>query len=397
MNAATERSEELIRGFDSSNRRFCLAGCELFTWIAECDRQKVWCDSGARDMTHWLRMRCGISEWKARRWIAAALALEELPGISEAFSCGELGIDKVIELTRFATPESEGDLIRWARQVSCGAIRRKGDLASQSLQEVKDAEKSRTLSWWYFDENRRFGLQAELPAADGAVVAKALERLAENLPVMPGEEGACFADARRADALVALCSARIADDADPDRATVVVHAQLDGIVSGVSGAEIEGGPAIHPETARRLLCEARVQTVIEDGSGQPVRLGRMSREPSAWMIRQLRYRDVECRFPGCGARRFIQAHHIVWWEHGGRTDLDNLLLVCSFHHKLVHEYRWVVRRKQDGEVRWFQPDGCPYRAGPGPPRQSLPHQPTVPKATSYAALVRRPERVVLRN
>jgi hypothetical protein len=199
------------------------------------------------------------------------------------------------------------------------------------------------------------------------VVQKALERLAEKIPVMPGEEEPCHVDARRADALVALCSARIGDDADPDRATVVVHAQLDGILSGNGGCELEGGPAIHPETARRLLCEGRVQAVVEDGSGEPVGLGRMTREPSAWMIRHLRYRDKECRFPGCGARRFTVAHHIRWWEKGGPTDLDNLLLVCTFHHKLVHEYGWGVRRDRDGTARWFHPDGAPFRAGPAPP------------------------------
>ena len=368
MNQARDRTKELIQGIDASHRRFCSAGRELFAWIAESDREKVWRDSGARDMTHFIRMRLGISEWKARRWIAASHALENLARISEAFSSGEIGIDKVVELTRFATPETEEDLLRWAKGVSCGAIRHKGDLVlRRSLEEVKDAEKSRTLSWWYFDENRRFGLQAELPAADGAVVAKALERLAENIPVTPGEEDPVFADARRADALVALCSARIAADPDPDRATVVVHAQVGGIVSESGGCEIEGGPVIHPETARRLLCDARVQTVIEDQSGQPVGLGRMTREPSGWMMRQLRYRDIECRFPGCGARRFTQAHHIRWWENGGRTDLDNLLLVCTFHHKLVHEYGWSVRREKDGTAKWSQPDGSPYRAGPAPP------------------------------
>jgi hypothetical protein len=112
------------------------------------------------------------------------------------------------------------------------------------------------------------------------VVAKALERLAETIPGMLGEEDPCHADARRADALVALCSSRMAEDPDPDRATVVVHAQLDGVVSGDGGCELEGGPVIHPETARRLLCEARVQTVIEDSAGQPLGLGRLSREPS---------------------------------------------------------------------------------------------------------------------
>ena len=123
----------------------------------------------------------------------------------------------------------------------------------------------------------------------------------------------------------------------------------------------------HPQTVRRLLCTARVQAVIEDRGGNPLGLGRTSREPSASMMRQLRYRDSECRFPGCGTRRFTQAHHIKWWEHGGRTDLNNLLLVCTFHHKLVHEYGWAVTRDEDSTVRWFRPGGTLYRAGPAPP------------------------------
>ena len=92
------------------------------------------------------------------------------------------------------------------------------------------------------------------------------------------------------------------------------------------------------------------------------------------MVRQLRYRDQECRFPGCGARQFTQAHHIEWWERGGRTDLENLVLVCFFHHKLVHEYGWAVRRDADGAVNWSRPDGTRYRAGP-----AQPHEPVVPQ------------------
>src|SRR5204862_4596975 len=112
------------------------------------------------------------------------------------------------------------------------------------------------LSWWYFDEGRRFGLEAELPAAQGAIVARAIERMAERIPAMPDEEDPIFVSARRADALVALCSAGIAKDPDPDRATVVVHAQSEGLRTGSGGCEIEDGPQIHPTTARRLLCNA---------------------------------------------------------------------------------------------------------------------------------------------
>ncbi|MGZ5353545.1 MAG: DUF222 domain-containing protein [Actinomycetota bacterium] len=356
---------QLAATMDATHARACRAERELLSLIAEADGREAWRDEGARDTAHWLSMRYGISHWKAHRWIVAAHALESLPRLSEAFARGEIGLDKVVELCRFATADTEGRLIGWARGVSCAAVRRRGDLEARvSIREIRDAERGRFLEWWYLDEGRRFGLEAELPAAQGAIVVRALERLAGEIPAMPGEEDEVYASARRADAFVALCSARVRDDADPDRATVIVHATLDGLVRDVGGCEVEGGPVVHPHTVRRLLCNARVQTVLEDRVGNVVGLGRTSREPSAWMVRQVRHRDRECRFPGCGARRFTEAHHVVWWRHGGRTDLDNLLLICSFHHRLVHEHGWSVKRDADGAVRWFRPDGVRYRAGP---------------------------------
>ena len=361
----------VIEDIDAVHAEICEAQRRLLGLIVEADRRKVWLGTGARDLAHWLAMRQGISQWKARRWIAAAHALGGLDHVARAFAEGELGIDKVVELTRFATAATERRLVEWAKDVSCAAIRRRADLeTSGSLDDAVEADRARAVTWWYFDDGRRFGLAAKLPA-DGAAVAQALDRIADEIPRMPGERGAHHTDARRADALVSLASARIAGDADPDRATVVVHAELATLVSRSSGAEIEEGPVIHNETARRLLCNARLQAVIEDGSRKPLEVGRMYREPSGWMMRQLRYRDHECRFPGCGSRRFTQAYHIVSWERGGSTDLDNLVLVCTFHHKLVHEYRWAVERGPRGSVRWFRPDGSRYVAGPGPPLEAM--------------------------
>jgi hypothetical protein len=82
------------------------------------------------------------------------------------------------------------------------------------------------------------------------------------------------------------------------------------------------------------------------------------------MMRELRHRDRGCRFPGCGSTAFSNAHHIVWWSRGGATDLDNLLLICGFHHRLIHEHGWTVERADDGRVRWFRADGSRYRGGP---------------------------------
>jgi uncharacterized protein DUF222/HNH endonuclease len=374
-----ERSdEELIDAVDASHREVSRIQRELVGLIAEVDRRSLWRGSGARDAAHWLSMRHGISQWKARRWICAAHALEHLSDLEYAFLSGELGIDKVAEVARFATFESEAGLVTWAKYVSCAAVRRKADLeVRRAIDDVRQAERARFLNWWHVDDGDRLGLEGELPAAQGAVVVRALQRVTDALPVMPGDEDASYAEARRADALVALCSNRIADDADPDRATVVVHVRIGDLVGTEGSAAIEGGGRLHPETARRLPCDARVQSVLEDEHGEPVRMGRLSREPSPAMMRQLRYRDLECRFPGCGSRRFTQAHHVVWWGDGGKTDLDNLVLVCSFHHRLVHEHGWKMERHEDGGVRWFRPDGSrhvPARSvGPAPSRSMGTH------------------------
>ena len=263
--------EELISEIDAEHARLAASHRQLLRLLADVDRRKSWRDVGARDTAHWLSIRYGLSQWKARRWIAAAHALETLPRTSEALASGELHVDKAVELTRFATPETESRLLVWAGGVSCGAIRRKADVvARRSSGEAEEAERSRFLSWWTFDEGRRFGLEAELPSAQGAVVAKVLDRLADGLPVMPGERGPAGAGARRADALVSLCSSGDDADRDPDRATLVVHARLDGPDDELSECEIEDGRrsartrrvgwrATHgsrPSSKRRAVCRS---------------------------------------------------------------------------------------------------------------------------------------------
>jgi hypothetical protein len=342
----------------------------LLAVLAEIDRRGTWEGDGARDMAHWVSMRYGVSAWKAARWVTAAHALARLPRIAHALATGRLCLDKVVELTRFATSETEASLIRWANAVSCGAIRRKADLErKRERAETVEAERARSLRWWFEDDGTRFGLEAELPADQGVLVAKALSRLADSVPPMPGEDGLDGVAARRADALVSLCSARIASDPDPDRATVVVHTSLETLAGAERNAEIEDGPVIAPETARRLACDGRIQIVAETPDGNALRLGRLTRVPSAPLIRQLRHRDRECRFPGCGKRRFTHAHHVRWWSRGGRTDLDNLVLLCSFHHRLVHEGGWALTLDARSDIAWFRPDGSRYRAGPAPPAQ----------------------------
>lgn len=358
-------TEPLIERVHVLHREIAERQRELLETLALLETREAWIDDGANDMAQWTAMHLDVSRWKAERWLHAGRAFAWLPATADALGRGELGIDKVVELARFAEFDDEDALVRWAQTVPSGAIRRAGDLRSRDrVEQAEHDERTRWLQWQYADDGRRFLLDAELPSAQGAVVARALERLGEQIPVTPGEESAAHAGARRADALFALCSARLAGDEDQDRATVVVHADLDVLYDADTNAVIESGPVIAGPTVQRLLCNARVQMVVEQPDGSVAGVGRMSREPTAWMMRQLRHRDGGCRFPGCDARRFTQAHHIEWWSRGGATDLDNLTLICSFHHKLVHEYRWSIERTDDGDLVWHRPGGARYRAGP---------------------------------
>jgi hypothetical protein len=187
--------------------------------------------------------------------------------------------------------------------------------------------------------------------------------LIRQIPPMPDEGTEQLIGARRADALVTLCSTRLGQT-DPDRASVVVHAQLETLLDAEAIGTTADGAVVPAPAVQRLLCNGTVRTLIEDAGGSVVGATKAARDPSHGMMRQLRYRDGTCRFPNCHLRRFTQAHHVEWWSRGGRTELRNLILVCTFHHKLVHERGWGVKRRDDGAVHWFRPDGTRYRAGP---------------------------------
>jgi hypothetical protein len=275
---------------------------------------------------------------------------------------------KVCELVRLATPETEGNLIQWAQSVSTATIRRKADLSgADPLAEVKADDQARRLTWWHEDDGR-LHLEGFLPAEQGALVVAALDRLASRLPSDPEVERAYTLDARRADALVAMASQEISDDPDPARARVNLHIDLGALTSRSGSGELESGGIVHPALSSLLCCDATVQAVIHGEGDHVVGLGKETRVVAPWLYRQLRARDQGCTFPGCHHTRYVQAHHIWWWEWGGPTNLNNLVLVCDFHHKLIHLYGWRVELgKQAGVVHWFKPGYKPYEPNRAPP------------------------------
>jgi hypothetical protein len=120
--------DELLADAMATHARIGRDERALLRRIAEMDERGVWEDSGARDYPHFLSMRLGISPWKARRLIAAAQALEDLPETSVALETGRASLDKVVEIARFATPETEGRVFDWADGVSPYELRLRGDV-----------------------------------------------------------------------------------------------------------------------------------------------------------------------------------------------------------------------------------------------------------------------------
>jgi Domain of unknown function (DUF222)/HNH endonuclease len=123
--------------------------------------------------------------------------------------------------------------------------------------------------------------------------------------------------------------------------------------------QLDDGAFLHPETARRLACDSSVVRILER-DGRPLSVGRRTRSIPPALRRALQSRDHCCRFPGCTQRRFLHAHHIDHWAHGGPTEISNLVQLCRFHHRLVHEGGYRLERALNGEELCFRrPDGRP--------------------------------------
>jgi hypothetical protein len=149
-----------------------------------------------------------------------------------------------------------------------------------------------------------------------------------------------------------------------DRYQVVVHVDQ-ALLPAVPAArddephrcELDDGPALALDTVRRLACGATLVGVVEGALGEPLDIGRKTRAIPPALERALRARDGGCRFPGCDRTRFTQGHHVRHWADGGETKLTNLVTLCGFHHRLVHEGGFGVTSTDDGLFVFTRPSG----------------------------------------
>jgi hypothetical protein len=144
------------------------------------------------------------------------------------------------------------------------------------------------------------------------------------------------------------------------------------VVPGRVPRELDGIGPVTRALVRRLGCDASTVGVVEDAEGTVISVGKRTRTVPSSVRRALRLRDGGCRFPGCHARRFVDAHHVRHWIEGGESSLGNLIELCRVHHRLVHEGGFRVEQVGDG--RWL------FRAPSGEPIPDVPARPYLGRA-----------------
>jgi Domain of unknown function (DUF222) len=225
----------------------------------------------------------------------------------------------------------------------------------------------------YFFEHDSLVLRGRLGRDEGAIVKCGLDAAADELfrtnpdvRVDPDEHpGGLEPGERNALALAAVAEAALANKetvSAGDCHQVMVHVDLATLSGGDEDGEIEGAGAISADTARRIACDSSFVPLLSDGD-KVLNVGRKSRRPSRAIRRALRARDKMCCFPGCANNRFVHAHHIRFYvaDHG-ETSLDNLLLLCPWHHRLVHEGKYTVERDGRGVPVFRRTDGTEVQA-----------------------------------
>jgi hypothetical protein len=380
--------EELERELREQAAHVDAALCRLLELEAECEQRLDWSGDGMT-FAGWLAWRCSLLPRVAREHERIGTRLAELPLIRAAFSRGELSYGKVSVLVGVAEPATEEHLLELAEVLTASQLARcVGAYRRVSAEEAAERHEREFLDC-FWTEDGWLSLRGRLAAEEGAVFLRALEaardvlwerRRAEQPDGAAAEPQGPFADAVRVsntESLVALAELALAppdgDRSGGDRYQVVVHVDAGTLADDAEGrCELADGQPLAAETTRRLACDASVVELREHDDGSVLSLGRKRRTVSPALRRALAARDRGCRFPGCDRTRFVDAHHVQHWCRGGETNLENLVLLCRRHHRLVHERGYTLETAADGSAEFRNQCGIVIRNVPprSPPSSS---------------------------
>ena len=343
-----------------------------------------WQGAGIRSPEHWLTWKAGVSHGRAAGLVRIARRVDELPACFALFAEGRLGEDAMVRIARRVPADRDAEVAALAPKLLIAQLDRVlRALPEQADGSIERPEPERVV---HVRDSRDGWTRGEfcLPADEGALVRLGLTaardaEFRDRNDLDPDDD---VPDGARAvswaDGLVRMAS-EAADALDPtlartgqrgERNLVVLHHDVDA--DGVLGpGQLEMGPVVPDDVARFMACDAKVQ-VMSYLNGQLVGINPAERTVNRATRRYLARRDQGCRHPLCTAKLWLHAHHIRFWEHGGVTVPQNLVLLCPFHHRALHHGEFSIEGDPEAGTlrvldRWGHPIVPPEPLPPGEP------------------------------
>jgi hypothetical protein len=340
----------------------------MLVLVRELDDRFGWRKWSFKSCAEWLAWRSEIGLSAAREKVRTAHALRALPAIAAAFAEGRLSYSKVRALTRVANVQQEDLLLAYALSTTAENVeercRQVRNVAPESVHDARRAWAGRSLTAWRDEKRGTLRLTLEVPLDEGELVMRAIDCAVASGEVTTDVDPRAVAEpkslawrAQQADALVAVMKSYLDGGhgsegaSTADHYQVVVHADAQSLRGGTGCSDLP------METVKRLLCDCSFATVFEGESGQPLDVGRKQRVVSTPLRRALHARDRGCTFPGCHRKRYLDGHHVQHWIDGGETTAGNLTLLCTYHHRLLHEGAFSIVKEADDALRFVTADG----------------------------------------
>jgi len=335
--------------------------------------------SGNITAASWIARTCGMSITSAADRLCVGAQMESLPKLAAALSSGEISYQSTSVLCHLREQLGdkrdlfdEEEMLAYARDCSVSELRRLCNAARHVADPdgfFSDAEESFTRRRLHISQmaDGLYVVDGLLDPVSGAAFKTGLDVLAKR----KGPEDERTRSQRMADAAGELALHAMEQGRLPRRHSVKPHINVTMTLEGLKGelgvppADLELSLPISTRTAERIACDCTMSRVLLADS-MVIDVGRATRTVSAPTRRALRVRDKGCRFPGCDRPvNWSSPHHIIHWTRGGPGNLPNLVLLCYYHHRLVHEGGWQVI-KSGREFRFMAPDRVLMRRARGP-------------------------------
>ena len=320
----------------------------------------------------WLVETQHVTPGDATKRMRVARALPTHPYLERCFAAGDINLDHanaIVKATAGVAPEFreiiETTLVDIARHCPPHEL---GDeieklLIASGAEPGGDEAHVRRMNRRGLRIARTFDGMRSVSGMLTPEVAEALEIALGVLSQKNGEDDDRSHEQRQHDAVGELANHFLAHEDLPavngERPRVVVTIDYDSLITGLRDecGRLPSGATVSPSTARRLACDAELIPAVLNARGDVLDLAVAARSFST-AVRRAAWLEQggKCAFPGC-RRPPVDCHHVVWWSNGGLSTLDNAAWLCAFHHWLVHEGRWTLRRDPDRSLVFTGPNG----------------------------------------